>query len=106
VLAGGGINSPALLLRSEAPDPHRRLGKRTFLHLVNFSAAQFADRIDPYYGAPQSIYSDHFQWQGGTTGRSATSSKCRRCTRPWPAPCSAAMARTTPCAWPSCRTPM
>jgi choline dehydrogenase-like flavoprotein len=105
VLAGGGINSPALLLRS-APDPHGRLGKRTFLHLVNFSAARFADRIDPYYGAPQSIYSDHFQWQGGTTGRSATSSKCRRCTRPWPAPCSAATARTTPCAWPSCRTPM
>jgi choline dehydrogenase-like flavoprotein len=22
VLAGGGINSPALLLRSDAPDPH------------------------------------------------------------------------------------
>jgi choline dehydrogenase-like flavoprotein len=41
VLAGGGINSPALLLRSDAPDPHGRLGKRTFLHLVNFSAARF-----------------------------------------------------------------
>ncbi|MDF0734093.1 GMC family oxidoreductase [Pseudomonas entomophila] len=68
VLAGGGINSPALLLRSAAPDPHRCLGKRTFLHLVNFSAARFAERIDPYYGAPQSIYSDHFQWQGGVDG--------------------------------------
>ena len=68
LLAGGGINSPALLLRSDAPDPHDRLGKRTFLHLVNFSAARFKDRIDPYYGAPQSIYSDHFQWQGGTDG--------------------------------------
>ncbi|MGN8274643.1 GMC family oxidoreductase N-terminal domain-containing protein [Pseudomonas sp. SMN5] len=69
VLAGGGINSPALLLRSDAPDPHRRLGKRTFLHLVNTSAGQFDEVINPFYGAPQSIYSDHFQWQDGPTGR-------------------------------------
>jgi len=68
IVTGGGINSPALLLRSRAPDPHGRLGKRTFLHLVNFSAARFDARIDPYYGAPQSIYSDHFQWQGGVDG--------------------------------------
>ena len=27
------------------------------------------DRINPFYGAPQSIYSDHFQWDNGTTGR-------------------------------------
>lgn len=69
VLAGGGINSPALLLRSDAPDPHQRLGKRTFLHLVNMSAALFDEVINPFYGAPQSIYSDHFQWQDGTTGK-------------------------------------
>ncbi|KAA5835634.1 GMC family oxidoreductase [Pseudomonas chlororaphis] len=69
VLAGGGINSPALLLRSDAADPHKRLGKRTFLHLVNFSAGQFDQVINPFYGAPQSIYSDHFQWLDGTTGK-------------------------------------
>jgi choline dehydrogenase-like flavoprotein len=69
VLAGGGINSPALLLRSEAPDPHKRLGTRTFLHLVNMSAGLFDEVINPFYGAPQSIYSDHFQWQEGTTGK-------------------------------------
>jgi len=68
VLAGGGINSPGLLLRSKAPDPNDRLGKRTFLHLVNCSAGQFSEVINPYYGAPQSIYSDHFQWLDGTTG--------------------------------------
>lgn len=68
VLAGGGINSPALLLRSDAPDPHQRLGKRTFLHLVNFSAALFKDKVNPFYGAPQSIYSDHFQWRDGVAG--------------------------------------
>ena len=69
ILAGGGINTPATLLRSGAPDPHERLGKRTFLHLVNFSAAQFGKVINPFYGAPQSVYSDQFQWDDGTTGR-------------------------------------
>ncbi len=69
VLSGGGINTPAILMRSKAPDPHQRTGKRTFIHLVNFSAAQFEQVINPFYGAPQSIYSDHFQWDDGTTGR-------------------------------------
>jgi len=68
ILAGGGINTPGLLLRSNAPDPHQRVGKRTFLHLTNFSAAQFDERIDAFSGAPQSIYSDHFQWHDGVTG--------------------------------------
>lgn len=69
VLSGGGINTPGILLRSNAPDPHQRTGKRTFLHLVNFSAALFEQVINPFYGAPQSIYSDHFQWDDGTAGR-------------------------------------
>jgi choline dehydrogenase-like flavoprotein len=69
VLAGGGINTPAVLLRSKAPDPNGRVGKRTFLHVVNFSAAQFEQVVNPFYGAPQSIYSDHFQWDDGTSGR-------------------------------------
>lgn len=68
ILAGGAINSPALLMRSKAPDPHGRLGKRTFLHPVNFSLAQYDRAINGFYGAPQSVYSDHFQWNNGTTG--------------------------------------
>lgn len=68
ILAGGGINTPAILLRSNAPDPHQRCGKRTFLHTTNFSAAQFSEPVNPFYGAPQSIYSDHFQWRDGATG--------------------------------------
>lgn len=60
VLAGGAINSPALLLRSAAPDPHQRLGRRTFLHPVVISAALFDDPVEGWKGAPQSIYSDHF----------------------------------------------
>jgi len=60
VVAGGAINSPALLLRSKAPDPHGRLGKRTFLHPVVASTALFEEPIEGWHGAPQTMYSDHF----------------------------------------------
>jgi len=60
VLAGGAINSPAVLLRSKAPDPHARLGARTFLHPVVMSAAVLEQRVEGWAGAPQSIYTDHF----------------------------------------------
>ena len=60
VLAGGAINSPALLLRSGAPDPHGNLGKRTFLHPVVMSSSVFAQRVEAWQGAPQTIYTDHF----------------------------------------------
>jgi GMC oxidoreductase len=60
VVSGGAINSPALLLRSKAPDPHGLLGKRTFLHPVVISAATFAQKVEGWSGAPQTIYSDHF----------------------------------------------
>ncbi len=60
VVAGGAINSPALLKRSKAPDPHGLLGTRTFLHPVVLSAAAFAQPIEAWSGAPQSLYSDHF----------------------------------------------
>jgi choline dehydrogenase-like flavoprotein len=60
VLAGGAINSPALLLRSAAPDPHRLLGTRTFLHPVVASVATFDHLVAGWQGAPQTIYSDHF----------------------------------------------
>ena len=60
VLAGGAINTPALLLRSKVPDPARLVGARTFLHPSVISAAVFADRVDGFDGAPQSVYSDYF----------------------------------------------
>ncbi len=60
VLAGGAINSPAVLLRSGAPDPHGRLGTRTFLHPVVMSSSVFAQKVEAWNGAPQSIYTDHF----------------------------------------------
>jgi len=60
VLAGGAIGSPGLLLRSDLPDPYRLVGKRTFLHPTVISAATMPEVVDPFSGAPQSIYSDHF----------------------------------------------
>ncbi|MBC5763384.1 GMC family oxidoreductase [Ramlibacter albus] len=60
VLAAGAINSPGLLLRSQAPDPHGRLGTRTFLHPVVMSAAVMQQPVQGWQGAPQTIYTDHF----------------------------------------------
>lgn len=69
IISAGGINSPALLLRSKAPDPHKNLGKRTFLHVTTGSTAIMPEIIDGFKGAPQSIYSDEFLWHNGITGR-------------------------------------
>jgi choline dehydrogenase-like flavoprotein len=60
VVAGGAINSPALLMRSSAPDPHNRLGKRTFLHPTLVSGADMPNKVEGWAGAPQTTYSDHF----------------------------------------------
>ncbi|WP_374666001.1 GMC family oxidoreductase N-terminal domain-containing protein [Ramlibacter sp.] len=60
VLAAGAINSPAVLLRSQAPDPHGLLGRRTFLHPVVMSAATMPNQVEGWQGAPQTIYTDHF----------------------------------------------
>lgn len=68
VMAGGAINSPALLLRSNAPDPNYLLGRRTMLHPTLVSAGLFAQRVDAYAGAPQSVYSDHFLKQAPIDG--------------------------------------
>jgi choline dehydrogenase-like flavoprotein len=60
VVAGGAINSPALLKRSDLPDPYSLLGARTFLHPVVISAATFEQKVEAWDGAPQTLYSDHF----------------------------------------------
>ncbi|UTH73737.1 GMC family oxidoreductase [Chromobacterium sp. IIBBL 290-4] len=60
VLAAGAIGSPALMLRSGLLDPAGLTGKRTFLHPVALSAAIMPEKIEPYNGAPQTVYSDHF----------------------------------------------
>jgi len=67
LLAAGSIGSPAVLLRSEAPDPQNLIGKRTFIHPVNVSAGLSEDAIFANAGAPQSVYTDHFLENDPTT---------------------------------------
>ncbi|NQD36303.1 GMC family oxidoreductase [Permianibacter sp. IMCC34836] len=69
VLSGGAINTPALLLRSQLPDPNRLIGARTFLHPVVISVALMPTPVHADAGAPQSIYSDEFVWKHGVSER-------------------------------------
>ena len=74
VLAGGAINSPGLLLRSQAPDPHAVLGRRTFLHPVVLSAA-----VNAAPGSPQPNSWDTIRtWAFDEIGRNSV--------RPWTMP--------------------
>ena len=61
VLAAGAIGSPAILMRSHAPDPHLVLGRRTFLHPTLVSAATMPGKVNGFHGAPQTIFADRFQ---------------------------------------------
>ncbi len=63
IVAAGAIGTPALLMRSRISDASGLLGKRTFIHPTVISGAIFEDEVQPYLGAPQSIYSDHYLWQ-------------------------------------------
>ncbi len=69
VVSAGAIQSPALLLRSRVPDPNARIGLRTFLQIHNYSLSFMREDIHPFYGAPQSIFSNQFTWRDGVTGR-------------------------------------
>ena len=62
ILSAGAIGTPAIMLRSQTPDPYNLVGKRTFIHPVNLTAAIYDQVIDPFSGAPQSVYSDQFLW--------------------------------------------
>lgn len=60
ISAAGAIGTPGILLRSDISDPYNTLGKRTFLHPTTICGARFQDAVEPFYGAPQTIYSDAF----------------------------------------------
>jgi choline dehydrogenase-like flavoprotein len=60
ILSGGAINTPGLLLQSQAADPYLQTGKRTFLHVSAGSSALFEHEIRSDSGAPQSVYSNEF----------------------------------------------
>jgi choline dehydrogenase-like flavoprotein len=62
-VSGGALNSPALLLRSGLTGKGR-VGKRTFLHPVVITVADFDDPVEAFSGAPQSVHSHHFLDRG------------------------------------------
>ena len=58
VVSGGAINSPVLLLRSGLDQGP--VGQKTWLHPVVAMGAFYEQRIEGFYGAPQSVASHHF----------------------------------------------
>jgi choline dehydrogenase-like flavoprotein len=63
VLAGGAINTPALLLRSQV-DANGRTGMRTYFHPALAAVGVHAERIDPFAGSPQYVHSEQFVERG------------------------------------------
>ncbi len=63
IASGGAINTPALLLRSQL-DGRGLVGRRTWLHPVVVTLAEFEHDINAFSGAPQSVYSHHFVDRG------------------------------------------
>jgi choline dehydrogenase-like flavoprotein len=69
VLAGGAINTPAVLMRSGlGGDKSSMVGKRTYLHPVVGTASLYKDPVEPFYGAPQSVASHAFADRGDKVG--------------------------------------
>jgi choline dehydrogenase-like flavoprotein len=68
LLAGGAINTPALLLRSKAGTGSGVVGKRTFLHPTVPLAAFYDEPIEGFYGAPQSVTVRRFVDRGDDVG--------------------------------------
>lgn len=66
VLAGGAINTPALLLRSKIDNGV--VGRRTFLHPTVPLLAFYDEPIEAFYGPPQSVACHHFSDRGDKVG--------------------------------------
>jgi choline dehydrogenase-like flavoprotein len=66
VLSAGAIGSPAILMRSGLGN--ERTGKRTWLHPVVPLPARYADPVEAYYGAPQSVASHAHADRGDKVG--------------------------------------
>jgi choline dehydrogenase-like flavoprotein len=58
VVAGGAIESPALLLRSGLKNPN--IGKHLRLHPVSSLAGYYAEPIESWKGSLQTVYSEQF----------------------------------------------
>ncbi|MGZ6217635.1 MAG: GMC family oxidoreductase N-terminal domain-containing protein [Vulcanimicrobiaceae bacterium] len=60
VVSAGAIESPALLMRSHAPDLGNRIGRGLVLHPSLPIAGLFNRKVSNYRGITGSYYSDHF----------------------------------------------
>lgn len=65
IVSGGALNSPALLMRSEVGLRGGLVGQRTWLHPVVAAVGEYADPVEPFYGAPQTVSSHHFIERSG-----------------------------------------
>jgi choline dehydrogenase-like flavoprotein len=68
ILAGGAINTPALLLRSKIGNGNGQVGRRTFLHPAVPLLSFYAEPIEAFYGPPQSVACYHFADRGPRLG--------------------------------------
>ena len=68
VLAGGALNTPALLLRSKLGNGNGRVGRRTFLHPTVPLLAFYDEPIEGFSGPPQSVACHHFADRGERVG--------------------------------------
>jgi choline dehydrogenase-like flavoprotein len=66
VVAGGSVESPALLLRSGLDNPN--IGRHLRLHPVAASGALYPDPVETWTGSLQTVYSDHFAHLRGEYG--------------------------------------
>lgn len=66
VVAGGAVESPALLLRSGLRNP--QIGANLRLHPVVALASYYEDKIEPWKGSLQTVLSDHFKSLRGAYG--------------------------------------
>jgi len=64
VVAGGSIQSPALLLRSRVANRSGMVGRNLSLHLTTAVVGLYDERIDMSYGIPQSAYSSQLNEDG------------------------------------------
>jgi choline dehydrogenase-like flavoprotein len=64
VVAGGAVNSPALLLRSRLPARLPALGRYLTAHPALILVGEHEQPITNYFGHPKSYYCDHFADQG------------------------------------------
>ncbi len=68
LLAGGAINTPALLLRARVGTDSGVVGRRTFLHPTVPVVAFYDQPVEAFYGPPQSVAVHHFADRGERVG--------------------------------------